>query len=225
ATAPFRTLGALFGGRGEENVQAVTFAPGGDVVPPPEREKLKRVGEVLGQRPQLRLTVHGSYDAKLDGEALRALHVRRDLAQRLGVTLKPGEDPGPVVFDDVKTQRALEAMLREQGGAKAVDEAVARHEESSGERADRVSRVRALVGRGAGEPTLYEALYQQLVEVAPLPESELRELAKRRGDVTLRVLDSGGAPAERVEVGAPEAARGTERGGIPSRLELGAVGS
>src|SRR5215469_6612784 len=88
------------------------------------------------------------------------------------------------------------------------------------------SRLRALVGRGAGEPALYELFYQQLVETEPLPESELTAFAKRRSDVTVRMLnDGGGAPAGRVEAGAPEAARGAERTGIQSRLELGAFGS
>src|SRR5881397_4418355 len=121
-------------------MEAVAFEPGRDVLLPPERERLKRVGEVLGKRPQLQLTVHGGYDAKLDGEALRALHVRQELAQRLGVKLKPGEDPGPVALDDVKTQRALEALLTERGGGKAVDELVARYEKGSGKKADRANR-------------------------------------------------------------------------------------
>src|SRR5207253_587160 len=154
ATAPFRALGALFGGSGEERMEAVAFEPGRDVVPPPEREKLKRVGEVLGKRPQLKVTVHGGYDAKLDGAAL------------------------------------------------------------------------ALVGRGSGDRALYEAFYRQLVEMAPLAESEVTELAKRRGEATVRALNErGGAAAGRAEVGAPEAAGGADRKGIPSRLELGAVGS
>jgi hypothetical protein len=226
ATAPFRALGALFGGSGDEKMEAVAFEPGKDVVAPPEREKLKRVGEVLGKRPQLKVTVHGGYDAKLDGEALRGLHVREDLAKRLDVKLKPGEDPGPVAFDDAKTQRALEAMLRERGGDKAVDEATAGYEKSSGKKADRANRVLSLVGRGAGDRALYEAVYLQLVEKAPLSESEVADLAKRRGEATLRALtESGGAVAGRAEVGAPEAAGGAERKGVPSRLELGAVGS
>jgi len=33
------------------------------------------------------------------------------------------------------------------------------------------------------------------------------------------------APAERIQAGPPEAARGVEREGIPSRLELAAAGS
>jgi hypothetical protein len=207
ATAPFRALGALFGGGGGggEKLEAIEFEPGRDVVLPPEREKLKHVGEVLGKRPQLKLTVHGGYDAKLDGEALRALHVRHELAQRLGVKLKPGEDPGPVAFDDAKTQRALEALLTERGGG---------------------NRVLALVGRGGGERGLYEALHQRLVEMAPLAESELTALAQRRGEAAVHALNEGaGAAAARAQVGDTEAAAGAERKGIPTRLELGAVGA
>jgi hypothetical protein len=226
ATAPFRALGALFGGSGEEKLEAIAFEPGRDVVAPPERQKLKRVGDVLGKRPQLKITVHGGYDAKLDGEALRGLHVRQELARRLDVKLKPGEDPGPVAFDDVKTQRALEAMMRERGADKAVEEATAQYEKSSGKKADRANRMLALVGRGAGDRALYEAFYRQLVETAPLAESELTELAKRRGEATVRALsETASAVAARVEPGSTEAAGGAERKGIPSRLELGAVGS
>ena len=220
ATAPFRALGALFGGDGEK-LEAIAFEPGRDVVLPPEREKLKRVGEVLGKRPRLKLTVHGGYDSKLDGEALRAFHVRQDLAQRLGVTVKPGEDPGPVALDDVKTQRALEALLTERGGAKALDEVVARYEKSSGKKADRASAVLALVGRGGGDRALYEAVYRRLVGLAPLAEAELTALARRRGEATVRALGEGA----RAEVGDTEVAGRADRAGIPTRLELGAVGS
>jgi Domain of Unknown Function (DUF748) len=225
ATAPFRALGALFGGGGEK-FEAVAFEPGSDVVPPPEREKLKRVGEVLSKRPALKLTVHGGYDTKLDGEALRALHVREALAQRLDVKLKPGEDPGPVAFDDPKTQRALEALLRERRGDKAVDEIAAQYQKDTGKKADRANRVLALVGRGGGDRGLYEALYRTLVDTAPLAEAELTALAQRRGEATVRALtETAAATAGRAEAGATEAVGGAERKGIPSRLELGAVSS
>jgi hypothetical protein len=117
-------------------------------------------------------------------------------------------------------------MLRERGGDKAVDETTAQYEKSSGKKADRANRMLALVGRGAGDRALYEAFYRQLVETAPLAESELTELAKRRGEATVRALsESASALAARVEAGPTEAAGGAERKGIPSRLELGAVAS
>ena len=100
--------------------------------------------------------MHGGYEAKVDGEALRSRRVREDLAQRLGVKAKPGEDPGPVAFDDAKTQRALEAMLTERDGAKAVEEFPASYERTAGKKADRANRVLALVGRGGGDRAFYE---------------------------------------------------------------------
>src|SRR5262249_30492132 len=76
-TSPFRALAGLCGGAGAaERLQTIVFEPGSDVVRPPEHQKLQRVAEVLGKRAQLKLTVHGGYETKLDGEALRSLHVR-----------------------------------------------------------------------------------------------------------------------------------------------------
>jgi uncharacterized protein DUF748 len=224
-TSPFRALGALFGADAE-SVEAIAFEPGSDVVLPPERQKLKRVAEVLGKRPRLKVTVHGTYEEKADGEALRASSVRRDLAQRLEVKLKPGEDPGPVALDDAKTQRALEALLTERGGDKAVDELVASYEKTTGKKADRASAVLALVGRGGGDRAFYEAVFRRLVELAPLPESELTALARRRGEATVRALTEGaGTTAARAEAGDTEVAGRVERKAVPTRLELGAVGS
>jgi len=224
-TSPFRALGALFGGA-EETVESIAFEPGSDVVRPPERQKLKRVADVLAKRPRLSLVVHGTYEGAADGEALRSAAVRRELAQRLGVSLKPGEDPGPVALDDVKTQRALESLLTERGGAKALDELGAGYEKRTGKKAERASRVLALVGRGGGDRAFYETVFRRLVELAPLPESELTALARRRGEAAVRALAEGAdATAARATAGDTEVADRTEKSAVPTRLELGAVGS
>jgi hypothetical protein len=223
-TSPFRALGALFGGDAE-SLQAIAFEPGSDAVQPPERQKLQKVAEVLGKRTGLKVTVYGGYEAKVDGEALRALHVRQDLAQRLGVKVKPGEDPGPVAFDQAKTQRALEALLNQRGGAKAVDE-FEKGYEKTGKKAQRVNPVLAFVGRGSSDRAFYEALFGRLVETAPLADAEVTDLGKRRGEATARALkERAGEAAARVEVGAAEAAKAGERNAVPTRLELGAAGS
>jgi uncharacterized protein involved in outer membrane biogenesis len=224
ATAPFRALAGLFGGDAER-VQNIVFEPGSDAVQPPEREKLQKVADVLGKRAGLKLTVHGGYEAKVDGEALRSLHVRQDLARRLEVKLKPAEDPGPVAFDQVKTQRALEALLTERRGAKAVDEFEKEYEKRAGKKADRANPVLALVGRGGGDRAFYEALFRRLVEIAPLADAEVKDLGKRRADAIARALkERAGEAAARVVVGDTEAAGRVERNAVPTRLELGAVG-
>jgi hypothetical protein len=222
ATAPFRALAGLFGGGGSENVEAVVFEAGSDSVLPPEREKLKRVGEVLGKRPRLKLTVHGTYEAKADGEALRSLHVRRDLARHLESKLEPGQDPGPVAFDRPKTQRALERLYAERGAA--IDEFQAGYEKTAGKKVERVNPVLVLLDRGAGDRAFYEALFRRLVETAPLAEAELTALGRRRGEATARtVKESAAESAGRVEVGDTETAKSAERNTVPTRLELGAA--
>jgi uncharacterized protein involved in outer membrane biogenesis len=224
-TSPFRALAGLFGSDAE-SLQTIVFEPGSDAVQPPERQKLQRVAEVLGKRTRLKLTVHGGYEAKVDGEALRSLRVRQDLAQRLGVTVKPGEDPGPVAFDQAKPQRALEALLTERGGAKAVEEFQTGYEKSTGKKAQRANPMLAVVGRGSPDRAFYEALFRRLVEIAPLTDAEMTSLGQRRGEATARVLkERAGTAAARVEVGDTEAARRAEPNGVPTRLELGAAGS
>jgi hypothetical protein len=225
ATSPFRALGGLFGGDAD-SLQAIAFEAGSDIVLPPEREKLKRVADVLAKRPRLKLTVHGGYETKVDGEALRSLRVRQDLAQRLDVKLKPGEDPGPVALDQAKTQRALEALLIERGGAKAVEELQTSYEKTTGKKAQRANPMLALVGRGSPDRAFYEAVFRRLVETAPLADAALTTLGQRRGEAAARALkESAGPAAPRVEVGDTEAAGRAERNAVPTRLELGAVGS
>jgi hypothetical protein len=220
ATAPFRALAGLFGG-GADQVDAIAFEAGSDTVLPPEREKLKRVAEVLGKRPRLRLTIHGRYEPKADGEALRSLHVRRDLARHLEVKVNPGEDPGPVAVDRPKSQRALERLYTERGGD--IKEFHAAYEKTSGKKAERFSQVLVLLDRGAGDRAFYEALFRRLVETAPLGDTELAALGRRRGEATARTLKDGGTgAADRVAVGDTETADRAERNTVTTRLELGA---
>jgi hypothetical protein len=152
--------------------------------------------------------------------------VRQELAQRLGVTLRPGEDPGPVAYDQAKTQRALETLLSDRAGGKALEEFQSSYEKSSGNKAERVNPVLALVNRASPDRAFYEAMFRRLVEIAPLTEAEVAALGRRRAEATARALkESAGAEASRVDVGDTEAAGRAERNAVPTRLELGAVGA
>ena len=181
-TAPFRALAALFGSH-SQNLDTVLFEPGRAELAPPEQEKLKNLAEVLGKRKQLQLTVHGGFEPGVDGTALKSLQVRRTLAQNLGVKLEADEDPGPVAYDNAKTQRALENLA---GSKLAAFEAG--YEEMTGHKAKRVNPALALLGRASEDRDFYHALFDYLVETAPLPQTELETLAEQRGKAIVQEL-------------------------------------
>jgi len=216
-TAPFQALASLFGD-GSQQPDRILFDPGQSEPGPPEREKLHQVAEVLNQRPQLNLIVHGAFARDMDGKSLRDIAVRRALFNNLGVVLQPGEDPGPVAFDHAKTQRALEELA---GGSKTMADFQAAYEKGAGIKARRVNPALALFGRGSDDLGFYRALFQHLVENAPLAEEELENLAAARRDaVILELGEEAGLAPERLTAGPLAEVEGGEQS-VPIILELG----
>lgn len=183
-TAPFRALGALFGAGGgdADALGDIVFDPGSARILPTEYDKVRRVAEGLQKRQQLKLLVQGLYHQDRDGRALRERAVRADLATREGLQLAPNEDPGPVGYDSPKTQRAMENMLNESAGGDAAAQFAAAFRKEAGREVSRVNPVLAVVGRGAGDHALYQAMYQRLVELRELPANALTDLARARAE-------------------------------------------
>ena len=86
-TAPFRALGGLFGGEGEQTAKVV-FDAGDDDLLPPEREKVHKLAQAVAKRPRLSLAVHAAFDPAADGEALKAARLRRAVAVQMGRALQ-----------------------------------------------------------------------------------------------------------------------------------------
>ncbi|MFA7382311.1 MAG: DUF748 domain-containing protein [Desulfurivibrionaceae bacterium] len=214
-TAPFRALAALFGGS-SENLDKILFEPGQAMLAPPEQEKLNKVALALEKRKQLQLTVHGGFAPGLDGTALKSAQVRRELAQKLGVKLEADDDPGPVAFDQAKTQRALEIMSGDRLAAFAAD-----YRQNTGEKTNRVNPALALLGRASEDHEFYRALFRYLVETAPLDQAALETLAAQRGKAIVQGLtDRAGADASRITLG-PEVQSEEQDKSVPAKLELG----
>jgi len=204
-SAPFRAIAELLGGHGEEDLQSVTFDPGTARLMPPARERLTKVAQALKQRPQLKLVVHGAYDQQRDAHALRDGEVRRAVAQALKVKLQPGEDPGPIAYDDPVTQRALETLLSARAGADAVDRFAAEYAKTTGKEAQRVNPLLAVFGRGKGDRAFYEALFERLVQIEPLPDTVLTDLAAQRARAIADFIAQAGTDPGHVEVGKTQA--------------------
>jgi len=232
-TAPFRALGALFGGSGEK-VENVAFEPGAKVLTPPEREKLLKVAAVLGKRPKLALAVGGIH-AEVDRVALQEVQLRRAVLTASGLTLSERGDPGPISLRQPKIQAALESLYAERVGKSdlaALKEGFrsanpGQLEESVGDKV--MSRLTGLLRekktlaenevaqlKGAD---FYAVLFERLREKEKLGADVLPALAQARGTGALEILKAGGVAAERMQLLPPEKGEGSDAG-VPLKLSL-----
>ena len=221
ASAPFRALAGLLGSDADK-LGAIQFEPGRARLLPPEREKLDKVAQVLRDKPQLELRVHGPYDPRLDGAALRNRQTLLDVAHALGVKVAGREDPGPIAYSDAATQRALEGLLADRAGPKAADEVAQSFRQRTGREPERVNRLLAVFGKASSDREFYQVMFRRLVDSYPLPESALRDLAARRTEVVRNYLvRTGGIDAGRVQSGEARATGGASDQAVSAELSLG----
>ncbi len=227
-TSPFRALGALIPGVGEDELKRVVFEPGESDLPPPEKEKLVGLAEALRQRPQLKLVVQGRWHPASDGAKLRQRAVRQALAARLGAPSGPDQDPGPVDFGGPETQKAIEAMFTERFGAQELDALKAGPAAAPAQSAKQDGK-----DGGAARPPaasdpggLTKALFLRLVEAEAVPEAQLVRLAEARAKAIVAELSAaGGIPAERIEIKPPEALDTDKKEGVAAALNLKPAGA
>lgn len=75
ATAPFRLLGAAFGGGNHEDLGYVEFDPGSDVLTAQSQERLGKIVAMLNQKTALNLDIIGRADPSKDEDGLRKFTV------------------------------------------------------------------------------------------------------------------------------------------------------
>ena len=228
-TAPFRALGAMFGGDGE-NLQAIDFDPGSDRLLPPEREKLVKVAQILAKRPQLKLLVPGRYSEAADGAALRLHAVRVEIGKRAGIRTPEGEAVGPLPLRDRNVRRALRELYAARFGEaeleKAIEAAEAAEAKASKGQDAKLSIWQRLGNMVEGEPQLTEAgdfyrtLQARLVENQPLSDDALATLGGQRAQAILRALKEAGADEASAAAAAAEAIESETGKPVPIKLGL-----
>jgi hypothetical protein len=238
-TAPFRAIGSLLG-IGGEKLEAIEFDSGSARLLPPEREKLKQVAQLLGKRPQLKLSVPGQYSEAADGSALRARAVRVDVARRAGVKLEAGEEPGPLDFGNRAVRSALRELYAARFGdaeldkqKKAAEVAVVAPAVAASTAADLKSEsaqklpIWQRVGKMIqGEPQVadsgafYNHLLERLNQNQSLAPDTLAQLGAQRADAIVAALKDAGIDSTRAVAAAPE--KGTSEIGkhVPVKLAL-----
>ncbi|RYU59658.1 DUF748 domain-containing protein [Methylolobus aquaticus] len=222
-TAPFTALASVFG-NGDQDMGEIFFIPGKNGLPPAEIEKLKKLAAGLGSRPGLVVKVTGTFDPKLDAEALKSWDIRTAVTERLGIKVAPGEDPGPVAFDSAKSQKALEDLADEAGGAGALAAAQTAFREQFGREPKRIGGLSSWMEKASEDAQFYQLLFERLVQSAPLPPNALEALGDRRGQAVIKeLIAQKGVDRSRVHLDKP-ASTGEKDGRIPVKLDLAADG-
>ena len=217
-TAPFRALGALFGGGGEK-IGSIVFEAGAPQLTPPEREKVAKLAEAMGKRPGLVLSVGGVH-VDADRVALQDVQLRRTVLTQAGQRVPERGDPGPVSTQQPKIREALEALYKDRVGA--ADLAALKdgfrganpgqlEESMAGKVMSRLSGVfREKKTLSEGEVAqlkgadFHGVLFERLRARENIPDERLQDLAQKRGEGVADILKAAGVAPERVQVLAPE---------------------
>lgn len=192
-SAPFRFLAGLVGGGQADDAagdDGVGFEPGSDRLSPAEQERLDGLAEALAQRPQLSLSVRGTYNASEDDEALRLEAARREIEDAAGVAAPDDEHVGPIDFGHWGIQAAVAERYEALAGPGAVDEFRGEFKRRGGESPDE-----------QGETALHREMFERLAQREPLPPQAREELAIRRAEMVRDYLvEQGGVARERIEI-------------------------
>jgi len=232
-TAPFRALGALFGGEDEQTAKVV-FDAGEDDLLPPEREKVHKLAQAVAKRPRLSLAVHAAFDPAADGDALKAVNLRRAVAVQMGRALQPGDDAGPVSTSDPQARVAIEALYVKQFGAAALQSMQAKFAQANPAPppADAPGRLVSRVAsafKGTPPPLsaeesaqlkgadLHARLLERLHGAQTITDEQLRALGASRAQAISRELVADGVASDRIQLEAPSAS------GSSATISLGAM--
>ncbi|MDP1524499.1 MAG: DUF748 domain-containing protein [Rhodocyclaceae bacterium] len=234
-TAPFRALGALFGGG--EKLDSIVFEAGVGQLTPPEREKLTKVASAMSKRPGLLLGISGTY-AEADRVALQDVQLRRTILKQIGERVNEARDPGPLSTALPKVRSALEDLYGQRYGASdlaALKEGFRQanpgqlEENVAGKMMSRFSGLlrekktlsEAEVGQLKGVD-FYGLLYERVRAKEAVGDARLQALAQARAEFAVNTLKSAGVAAERIQLRAAEKAEPDE-GNVPLKLALEAA--
>lgn len=178
-TAPFRVLGKLFGGDGE-NFDGILFTAGASEVSPPELEKLVNLSKALAKRDALMLSIVPSYNLALDTQAIKQNRYRQQVVEQIGVQLEPGQKPGPVDLANEEVQDAVDALynkLMNKGLLKSLVSKLQKPEEGH-----------------------YEKAQASLIEGIEVTEADLKALALARAEAIKVALLANAISQDRISI-------------------------
>ena len=193
--SPFALLGKLIGVEASD-LEYINFLDGRADLTPPELERAAKIAEALALRPALNLEISGVTDAAADGLALRTTQLDDIVEDRIAA-MANAEDAGDMYAEQLT--ETLDTLYAEQ--QEAADSALALQEL----RAQFTSQT--VVEDGETPLTEFDELAytneirRQLIDVQPLPETALVDLAMQRAKNTqTAIIDIDGNLQERINI-------------------------
>lgn len=193
--SPFRLLGKLGGGSGDEDLGFVEFASGGSQLDEAAIERLKILATGLEQRPSLVLLVEGTWDSESDPIALRAARFEALLAERR------------------ETPEVLESLYRESHS----------ENELAALRADHQAPAETEPGSGPvlDEAAYQRDLKAALAADLPVDQDDLIALGTARSEsVRSYILETFASEPGRIEVTFPTESTGGGGDRVRCRLDV-----
>lgn len=232
-TSPFRALSSLLGGG--ETLQTVAFNPGAVALSPPQQENLSRLAQAMGKRPNLNLTLTGTYsDADRDAIARRQMKLAV-LTKAEGKTPPVDELDGPLVYDSPDIQKALEQVFEQRFGKGEYLGLKAAFEKANPgvlkqsltgkllggisslldkPRVFSAAETDALKGK-----SFYPQLARRIATSEKVSDEQLTQLANQRVNAVVSGLAAQGVAKERLSTATPEKADFKEdEGGVPLKV-------
>jgi len=203
-SSPFKLLGKIGGGNDDQDLQFVEFAVGSAELEERATQNLDTLAAGLVERPELALTIDGSYDREADAAGLRAAAFRDEVLAR-GVSAEE--------FDIAIPLEVLESMYSERYSAAELDALRARHTVAPADGGD--ADLDELAYRGA--------IREALEASQPIDPAVVAGLASARAEaIRAYLVGAGGLDAARVSVATePQVLTDSDRW-VKCQLELAA---
>jgi len=187
-TSPFRLLGKLGGGSGDEDLGFVEFESGSAELETTAVDKLHTLAAGADQRPELVLQIAGAYDPEADTQALQEVALEALIAER-----QAGDE---VAADAPVSLELLEGLYRESPSGGDLEALRSQYTTESG------AAEREVAQPVLDETGYYRELRAILTAAQPVDEVQLRDLGSARAEAIRALLvDESGIGADRVRVG------------------------
>jgi hypothetical protein len=208
--SPFRLLGKLGGGSGDEDFGRVEFKAGSAELDSATADKLRTLAAGAEQRPELILQVEGAYNPEADAAALQETAFEALLAERRALE--------PVETEVWSSLELLESLYREIVPGADLDALRTRHTAPA-----------ETPSEGTAEAVLDETAYYRELQAAlaaaqPVDPAQLQALGAARAEAIRVLLVEAGIDSTRTEILPPAAVDPSGDEWVRCRLDVDSNG-